>query len=139
MVTIYRDYPFSGYHRTTDNIFAEYERLIDKTDPVFKDILMYIENAEWDGKFIKTRYGTGSLGELQIATKLALLMWTMWTGYYETTGCSHKQLSKLLRLPCGQLIVKLDRPLPFYFECGAITEDGIMIRNSADLNLWYFK
>ena len=36
MVTIYRDYPFSGYHRTTDNIFAEYERLIDKTDPVLK-------------------------------------------------------------------------------------------------------
>ena len=139
MVTIYKDYPLPGYHRTTDSIFDEYGRLIDKSDPIFRDILKYMENAEWDGKFIRTRYGVGKLSDLQIATKIALLMWTMWTGYYETTGCSTAQLSKLLKLPCGQLVLKLDKPLPFYFECGAVTEDGAMINNSADLNLWYFK
>lgn len=135
MLTVYRD--------TGDGTIRDAEYYFDRNLTAFdlgRDGLLevlYGAHLRDDGK-IQTKLGICKPVELPTYMKLAFCLMQRPMELFFCKGCSTLELEKILKLPQGRLLVRLNAPIEYSFPIEVVTMGGTVLKSSDELNNFMF-
>lgn len=119
------------------------EKFFDKNISYFKfvdnKILEEVAGIEYLGNLeFNSPYGDIRWDELPTFVKLSICLTQCPNEFFSTKGCTTLELTKVLMLDCGNLVLDIDEPLEFYFPVNAETALGDKLESSTDINIRLF-
>ena len=115
------------------------ERFFDRNISYFKfednEALKQVAGIEYLGDLeFSSSFGDIGWRDLPTYVKLAICLTQCPNEFFSTKGCTTLELSKVMLLDSGNLVLDIDQPLEFYFPVRVETALGEMLTSSTDIN-----